>query len=105
MPVITGAACGAAIYIMNMRQADKFRRLCYFLISFILGVNCAESVINLLNHEAVKFIIPEPEINKTFTAALTSAIAVRLINKISDLVLKKLTIKNNENGKNGDRNL
>jgi Putative phage holin len=91
--VFTGAACGAAIFILNLPQTDRLRRICYFLISFFLGSNCAESATSLLNRGAEKFITPAPEINKTFTAALTAAIAVRLITKLSDLLLKKITDK------------
>lgn len=91
--VLTGAACGAAIFILNMQNTNGFRRFCYFLISFFLGTSCAGSATSLLNRGVEKFITPAPEINKTFTAALTAAIAVRLINKISDLLLKKITDK------------
>lgn len=91
--VLTGAACGAAIFILNIQQANNFRRLCYFFISFLLGVSCAESTTSLLNRSIEKFITPAPDINKTFTAALTAAVAVRLINKVSDLFLKKISDK------------
>lgn len=88
--VLTGAACGSAIFILNMQNVTLFRRACYFFISFFLGGSCAENVTSLLNRGIDKFFTPAPEINKTFTAALTAAIAVRLINIIGDLLLKKI---------------
>lgn len=89
--VYTGAACGAAIFVLNMPQIDKLYRICYFLISLFLGSSCAETTTSLLNRGAEKFISPALEMNKTFTAALTAAIAVRLITKLSDLLIKKIT--------------
>lgn len=93
IPVYIGAACGAAIFIMNILQTDKLRRAVYFLISFFLGSDCAESAANLLHHGMEKIMHPAPQINKTFTAALTAATVVRLIIRLSNILLNKLNIR------------
>ncbi|MFS9381017.1 putative holin [Citrobacter sp. ANG330] len=89
--VLMGAACGAAIFILDMQQTSSFHRLCYFLISLFLGSSCAGSVTDFLNSEFEKFMTPAPTFNKVFTAALTAAVAVRLINKFSDYLLSKFS--------------
>lgn len=91
--LLAGAACGAIIYTVNIKYVSFWQRSAYFVVSFILGVSCAESTTNLLNKGMDKFISPAPELNKTFTAALTAAIAVRLINTIIDILLKRLADK------------
>lgn len=93
LSLLAGAACGAIIYTVNIKYASFWQRSAYFVVSFILGISCAESTTNLLNKGMDKFISPAPELNKTFTAALTAAIAVRLINTIIDNLLKRLADK------------
>lgn len=91
--LLAGAACGAIIYTLNLKKIGFLRRASYFFVSLFLGVSCAESTASLLYKGMDKFLSPAPVINKTFTAALTAAIAIRLINTIVDSLLKRLSSK------------
>lgn len=86
--VISGALCGALIYMLNLTDISLSRRIFYFLISFLLAVNCAEVASHLLVIILTKFINPPPQVNCGFSAALMGAVVVRFINAAADNIIK-----------------
>ena len=95
LSLITGSACGAIIYTLNLHHATLFRRLSTFLVSLFLGIGCSDGAAEWVNHSLEKVFSPAPVLNRTFVAALTAAVAVRLINTLSDLLFKMLNGKRN----------
>ena len=87
--IVSGAACGAIIYNLNLTNISLCRRLLYFLVSFLLGIHCAEGAVNLFNSLITKFINPPPQINVALSAALVAAVAVRLINVTADNIINR----------------
>ncbi|XES82478.1 hypothetical protein ACBV55_12830 [Franconibacter pulveris] len=86
--LFSGALCGALIYMLNLTNISLSRRIFYFLISFLLAINCAEVASHLLVTIIAKFINPPPQINCAFSAALMGAVVVRVINVASDNIIK-----------------
>lgn len=93
VPLFIGASCGAMIYTLNLEKSRLGRRISAFFISLILGIGCADTTACLLNATLDKFFSPPPAFNRTFLAALTAAVAVRLINTLSDLLFTSLKKK------------
>lgn len=91
--LFAGAICGATIYTLSLNSVCLCRRLSYFSVSLILGIYSAGNLANILNRGIEKIIPTTADINKTFTAALAAAIAVRLIDSVTDLILSKLAAR------------
>ena len=88
--IVSGAACGAIIYNLNLTNISLSRRLLYFLVSFLLGIHSAEGATHLFDGLITKLINPPPRINVALSAALVAAVAVRLINVIADNIINRI---------------
>lgn len=91
MPVFMGAWCGAVIYILSIPDKNHIQRICYFLVSFLLGVYAHDNMATLLEYGVGKFFNGNLSVNPALASAITAALAVRLINLLSDVIFNKLT--------------
>ncbi|WP_114195492.1 putative holin [Edaphovirga cremea] len=77
--IVIGAFGGAVIYVLSSADISILRRVCLFLISFLVGIVSADFVTSIINYFTPDVIVAEAPLG----AVVASAVAVRLLMFIS----------------------
>lgn len=78
--VFIGAFAGSVVYVLTNSDIPTFKRLCFFLISFIVGILGSEYAANLMTAlTAVWMPTNAVVVDRSIGAIVASAVAIKII--------------------------
>ena len=77
--VFTGAFAGSVVYVLTNSDIPTFKRLCFFLISFIVGILGSEYAANLMTALTAAWMPTNTVVDRSIGAIVASAVAIKII--------------------------
>lgn len=77
--VVIGSFAGAVVYVLTNSDIPIFKRLTFFLISFVVGIMAADYFTKIIEATTTLFIRREIQVDTSIGALVASAIAIKLL--------------------------
>lgn len=77
--VVIGSFTGAVVYVLTNSDIPIFKRLTFFLISFVVGIMAADYFTKIIEATTTLFIRREIQVDTSIGALVASAIAIKLL--------------------------
>ena len=77
--VYIGAFAGSVVYVLTNSDIPTFKRLCFFLISFIVGIIGSEYAANIMTTLTATWLPTGSVVDRSIGAIVASAVAIKII--------------------------
>lgn len=77
--VFIGAFAGSVVYVLTNSDIPTFKRLCFFLISFIVGILGSDYAANIMTALTAAWLPTDTIVDRSVGAIVASAVAIKLI--------------------------
>ena len=77
--VFIGAFAGSVVYVLTNSDIPTFKRLCFFLISFIVGILGSEYAANIMTTLTATWLPTGSVVDRSIGAIVASAVAIKII--------------------------
>lgn len=77
--VVIGSFAGAVVYVLTNSDIPIFKRLTFFLISFVVGIMAADYFTKIIEAVTFGFTRKEIQVDTSIGALVASAIAIKLL--------------------------
>ena len=77
--VVIGSFAGAVVYVLTNSDIPIFKRLAFFLISFVVGIMAADYFTKIIEVVTFGFTRKEIQVDTSIGALVASAIAIKLL--------------------------
>lgn len=77
--VFIGAFAGSVVYVLTNSDIPPFKRFCFFMISFIVGILGSDYAANLMTALTATWLPTDTVVDRSIGAIVASAVAIKLI--------------------------
>lgn len=88
--VYVGAFAGAVVYVLSSQELSRFSQVCYFFVSFLLGIMGSEFTTALINEVMAKWLPEGIIVGNWLGATVAASVGVGFLIALRQISLKAI---------------